>query len=319
VLDDGLDGKVLAICFLWVVGSLLGLARLLLATPPRRVGWAAVLELSVATLLAGLAAGLWWSGQPAALWQAALILAAAYGGFLLIGSRLVGRLLTLTLTLCRNRRVQAVALLLGCPFLALWLSAGAVLPAKEEAPVCDFDEIAGNDDPLTFAAMLRPADSGPAFTDRGRPVAIATCDYQIVSMKAAEAGERSLFQAKGLDGRVLRTAPPDWSYNCHGWVFTGGRYWIRKPAEVEVILEDNGYCAVSQPEPGDLAVYRSRQGTIIHTGVVRTVEEEGLVLVESKWGTMGRYVHPSDAYPYDNVVCFYYRSPRPQHRLRDIP
>ena len=43
---------------------------------------------------------------------------------------------------------------------------------------------------------------------------------------------------------VTRVAPVDPACNCHGWVFTGGRFWV-SGEDVPRILEDNGYRRVS--------------------------------------------------------------------------
>jgi hypothetical protein len=104
--------------------------------------------------------------------------------------------------------------------------------------------------------------------------------------------------------------------NCHGWVFTGGRYWVRG-VTVEGILADNGYRKVATPRAGDLAVYRDSAGAILHTGLVRATLPDRPVLVESKWGAIGAFIHPVDVHPYDGSTCTYHRSPRDGHRLRE--
>ena len=44
----------------------------------------------------------------------------------------------------------------------------------------------------------------------------------------------------GFEGQLIVAGRGDALSNCHGWVFTGGRYWI--PIEsVDTILNDNGY------------------------------------------------------------------------------
>lgn len=85
-----------------------------------------------------------------------------------------------------------------------------------------------------------------------------------------------------------------------------------------MILSDNGYCAVSQVQTGDLAIYRDRAGQVIHSGVVVGESLQGVVMVESKWGKLGRFIHSADRHDYSDAICTFYRSPRPNHLLRGI-
>jgi hypothetical protein len=118
-----------------------------------------------------------------------------------------------------------------------------------------------------------------------------------------------------LKGRIIRVAAPDVGTNCHGWTFTEGRAVVRG-RDVPLILRENGYEPVSGPQPGDLVVYYDTEHKVTHTGVVRAVGAD-YVLVESKFGPLGRYLHaPPDQ-------CFgsefqYYRSPRAGHGLRMV-
>ena len=101
----------------------------------------------------------------------------------------------------------------------------------------------------------------------------------------------------------------------HGWVFTGGRFWV-SGTEVDRILTENLYQPVTTPRPGDIVVYR--MGTsVAHTGIVRYVTESLPVLVEGKWGCTGVYLHPVDKSIYGTSFT-YYRSPRTGHLLAGI-
>ncbi len=113
-------------------------------------------------------------------------------------------------------------------------------------------------------------------------------------------------------GIGMPRGPASDACNCHGWVFTGGRYWLT-PTDVAAILAENGYLPVTDPQAGDLVIYR--QGTeITHTAVVRATGPDVPVLVEGKWGWMGVYLHPWDQSCYGKSVT-YYRSPRDGHLL----
>jgi hypothetical protein len=120
----------------------------------------------------------------------------------------------------------------------------------------------------------------------------------------------------GYKDGVIRREPAADQSNCHGWVFTGGRYWVGGEA-VAQILADNGYVVVTDPRPGDLAVYRDKADAVGHTAVVRYVADGMPPIVESKWAWMGVFLHPVDKSAYGTNVT-YYRSPRDGHLLAGL-
>jgi hypothetical protein len=93
--------------------------------------------------------------------------------------------------------------------------------------------------------------------------------------------------------------------NCHGWVFTGGRFLLRGDG-VQMILEDNDYQLVNTPVPGDIIIYRDLHGVIIHTGLVQGILKEGTVMIESKWGIDQRFLHLPEHQPYSQVYEYYH-------------
>jgi hypothetical protein len=153
--------------------------------------------------------------------------------------------------------------------------------------------------------------SAYARTDRGAPVPLKRSAAERTGAEAVEAEERFLRTSPFRD-QVIHRHKADDGANCHGWVFTGGRYWVTGES-VEPILRENGYAEVSDPRPGDLAIYR--QGSeVSHTAVVRYVADGAPPLVEGKWSWMGVYLHPAEVCPYGTDVKFY-RSPRRGHLL----
>ena len=150
-------------------------------------------------------------------------------------------------------------------------------------------------------------------TDLGRKI-----DVFIYSQsEGAEAAEDTTLSDDRLAHEVIRLAGPDPACNCHGWVFTGGKYGV--PGEnVDAILSDNGYTIVRDAEEADLVVYRDLAGEVLHSGLVRLVGADGLILVESKWGPLGLYLHPPEAQPWGHNIT-YYRSPRQGHLLKMSP
>lgn len=101
--------------------------------------------------------------------------------------------------------------------------------------------------------------------------------------------------------------------NCHGWVFTDGRFLLRG-TDVDSILCDNNYYIVSDPKPGDIMIYRNEVGNILHTALVQGVLIDGSVILESKWGVDQRFLHLPANQPYSQ--CYdYYRTTRPNHLI----
>jgi hypothetical protein len=76
-----------------------------------------------------------------------------------------------------------------------------------------------------------------------------------------------------------------------------------------MLLEDNGYRVVERPRAGDVIVYRDGVDQIVHTGLVLCAFDDGQVLIESKWGIAGRYLHMAQDQYYSQLFS-YYRSDR---------
>ena len=152
-----------------------------------------------------------------------------------------------------------------------------------------------------------------AVTDRGTVVPL-----RVASMPrgpdALAVMEEKLFRSTPCRDQLIRRRPPDDVSNCHGWVFTGGRFWLSSEG-VDLILAENGYAVVTDPRPGDLGVYRDPgQGPAAHSSVVRYVAPGMPVLVEGKWGCGPVYLHPFDQSVF-GPTCVYYRSERSGHML----
>jgi hypothetical protein len=152
-----------------------------------------------------------------------------------------------------------------------------------------------------------------ATTDRGttlvlmEPTTIQTWDWA--------AREAKILGSTRLINDVIRRGSAGEYSNCHGWVFAGGKFRL-SPEDVQLILNENGYREVSEPQPGDVVVYR-QNGDIAHTAVVRYVTAGQPVMVESKWGALGILLHPTDKSLYGAKFTFY-RSPRLGHLLAGL-
>lgn len=179
---------------------------------------------------------------------------------------------------------------------------------------------ARSDDRLSAAAPkadyrieLREMGTTIAVTDRGRRVRLGTLGRPVAEADLIGV-ENDHIREHDLSRKVLVRTKPDPTYNCHGWLFTGGRFWVAGDI-LDDILADNQYTQVSTPSVGDLAVYRGARGEVVHTGVVHSTD--GFTLIESKWGPMGRFLHGPDDQPFGGV-CVYYHSPRRGHLLNGL-
>lgn len=154
-----------------------------------------------------------------------------------------------------------------------------------------------------------------AFTDLGMSIPLKLASTPRPGVDATEQDRWFLSQSPFRD-RLIRQGEACDHANCHGWVFTGGRYWLSGEA-VEQILADNGYTPRLVPRPGDLAIYRTGE-QVCHTAIVRYVTSGLPVLVEGKWGPFGTYLHAVEHSSYGTDYT-YYRSRRPGHLLHGLP
>lgn len=172
--------------------------------------------------------------------------------------------------------------------------------------------------PVTFEFSQTPRDSMNlmsedsthlAVTDNGAQITLFEIDIRDRSDQAKEYIATSTNTP--ANAKVIPRGDASINANCHGWVFTGGKYLL-KGNSVDMILSDNGYTLQGKPEPGDLIVYRSPGGDCLHTGIVSGILLDGTCIIESKWGIAGRYLHQAEDQPYGLNYAFY-RSPRSGH------
>jgi hypothetical protein len=119
------------------------------------------------------------------------------------------------------------------------------------------------------------------------------------------------------DFRVIRMAESNPDSNCHGHVFAHDRHWVMG-RYVDTILRENQYSEVDTPLEGDVVLYRNFEGTPSHTGIIRGRLPDGSPLVESKWGTLGIYLHPAIDCPYGRDQISYHRHPTKTTHHLDI-
>ncbi len=257
------------------------------------------------------------AGQPMALWGSAGTLLALYLLLVITPSpgcvAVAGRIAQLAR--CRpGRRAAMVALWAFCPFCALTLVYG---PLDHVDEITDDHAFARSQAAIAVPAPTPDADSWLT-TDLGRTIRTMHLDGVPSAPTPAmlEARDRLLKQWD-LDDTVIQL-PLGWeNTNCHGFIFAAGRHWIGG-SEVDRILQDNGYRPVRPVRADDLAIYRDQDGKVIHSGIVRGLASEGVILVESKWGQSGRFIHRHDRHPYGGAEYVFYRSARTGHLLRGV-
>jgi hypothetical protein len=147
-------------------------------------------------------------------------------------------------------------------------------------------------------------------TDRGSKIQLFERQITSEAFQNYIAVNQAAFAA--MSEKAMLRAQPVVQSNCHGWVFSQGEH-ILKGEDVQLILNENNYVQVSQPAANDVAVYRSDEGVIVHTGLVRG-SLDGATIVESKWGVGARYIHLSQEQPYSQNIL-YYRTDRPTHHI----
>jgi hypothetical protein len=193
------------------------------------------------------------------------------------------------------------------------LAAGAVTYLDSRANA-EFDRQAVELELLTAPTSVAPASGVFIFTDQGNPVSINEATVLPDEAKLSVI-ENAMLKNPALRNGVIRQYPATNRSNCHGWVFTGGRYWILGES-IDRILIENMYAPITDPTPGDLIVYRAGN-SVAHTGLVRYVTKGHPVLVEGKWGCTGVYLHEADKSIY-GVDYSFYRSPRLGHLLAGV-
>ena len=152
-----------------------------------------------------------------------------------------------------------------------------------------------------------------AYTDRGHRIPLQRVRADM-SDSVVISGDQGLpKEGSPLPYRAIRIVEPDTHSNCIGWVFGGAHGWILC-RDVQPILNDNGYQAVTAAREGDAVIYFDSEGRIAHAGMVVAMLDDGRPLVESKWGYQGVFLHLPEGTPYGDAWT-YYRSARQGHLL----
>src|SRR5262245_256464 len=179
--------------------------------------------------------------------------------------------------------------------------------------------------------VTEPESRFEAVTDAGRSVALFHFGAYVFPIQGEQlsfqpesegstflklAEQKFLANTKQDVGALDRLREPFAECNCHGWIFTGGKFLIQDE-HVMTILADNRYMAVDNARAGDLAIYISGE-LATHSGFARQRHAGGPILVESKWGPFGVFTHTPTEHPFAGV-CQFYRTERSGHLLTIKP
>ncbi|HVX10706.1 MAG TPA: hypothetical protein VHC22_05960 [Pirellulales bacterium] len=306
-------------CVPWLWSYFFGFSLVLLAAVAvlsiRRAGgttghvfkWALVFGLVVLTVKA--AKWPWdtgWTEDQLAVLRAVILLTG--------GSLVAWCLSSVVLTSTSNARSsdRSVRWTLFLIVEGTWLLTMSSAHIDRGTHVTEFDEARVSAGDIKDGDLVEIGDAH-LVTDTGRAVPVYRVSHSW--MERAKAAGANPEQSTCFSHSVICQAPGDAQSNCHGWVFAGGRYIVRETA-VEQILSDNGYLRVDRPQANDVIVYRSEvDGKVMHTGVVKFVDQDQ-VLIESKWGLWGRYLHAPQHQPYSKRFA-YFHSPRTGNRLTE--
>lgn len=185
--------------------------------------------------------------------------------------------------------------------------AQATMQFSHAAQGIEFTEI---DEQFEFAVTQVAKTELCGKTDCGTPIQLF--ERQMTSDDFQNYIDRSQAAYANLSQIAMLRAKPSIRSNCHGWVFARGEHILRG-TDIPIILNENHYTAVSKPTSNDIAVYRSAEGEVLHTGLVRG-SLEGATIVESKWGIGALYMHIAEEQPYSQNIT-YYRTDRPSHDI----
>src|SRR5262249_50698196 len=133
-----------------------------------------------------------------------------------------------------------------------------------------FDPTLPPDAPQQLALQTR---RGGTVENWMNPADMSGLEFQIDRLKAE------------YPAAVHRDVGPSARYNCHGLTFAARRTGIASSAQVQRILNHDGYRELKmteRPSPGDIAIYRE-DGDIVHSGIVLGFKDN-VPLVLGKWG-----------------------------------
>ena len=314
-----IESRLILLALIGLGGCSLGLLAVILYSSrrPRKV-YVGLL----ATLISGLgifSAYAAWCRQPTLVWAAPLLLIGAFFAlWLVLTHPIIDRGLAY-LPIIKPRLIRSFV-------WALFMVGSLALGLRESISEADDDP-----DGLEAVSLLERtyATAQPptleaiapsiARTDKGREIKLYKHANPETLPDDAEIMKRQkkLLASMALSEHVIALGLSTQGTNCFGVVFAGGRYWL-KGEDVPAILQDNNYYKVRRPLPNDVAIYYRADGSVEHAGTVRFSEPKGLIIVSSKWGRFGRFLHRHDLTLYTDVNCTFYRSERKGHALTGI-
>src|SRR5207253_1811615 len=114
--------------------------------------------------------------------------------------------------------VHAACLLIGCPALALWSA------FEEPAPDPAFEAALRENPPCE--RKFEELSPSPLATDKGRHVRISQRMPEPEQAPARKTVQEKLLKRPDINAKVIALEANSADCNCHGWVFTGGLFWV---------------------------------------------------------------------------------------------
>lgn len=119
--------------------------------------------------------------------------------------------------------------------------------------------------------------------------------------------------------------------NAHGITFSGGEYWINHH-QVQILLDNDGYTRIADPEPGDIAIFRAKEtymlnertqvraNSIHHSMIVvgKTETGEPLLVGLKDFETHLKLETPATCFPRPSQVAYYRGEVKERHAVFTI-
>lgn len=116
---------------------------------------------------------------------------------------------------------------------------------------------------------------------------------------------------------ATKLTEPDAAYNCHAYAWYHAKhldeYWLDS---IQAFINDSACTRLTSSDTiqvGDIIVYMSTiSDKALHSGVVDSINSDGSLVIRSKWGAGGEYLHavnqvPSNYLPSGYAYQLYYR------------
>lgn len=127
--------------------------------------------------------------------------------------------------------------------------------------------------------------------------------WRNVPAQSAEISE-VMFKKKWFPSGVIQTGAADSSAVCHDFTFFES-FGIVHNSDIEGVLRQYGFERTESPQIDDVIIYHDSSGIVVHSGIVKAVGKNNFVLIESKWGAQGRFLHEAKVHGIHHQLTYY--------------